>query len=342
MKEISVNFDEKRKSQMGIKSVGSIIKQGNLTSAYDIAKAVKGPKEMDCLERPWLRGDLSLFLGAPGIGKTSTMLWIFKHILLNNPDGCVVMVSLEMTAGEIIEKWLLATKDCPEISDRFYIVENYNKDGTSKALTATLIKHELRKIKETLNTTIIATFIDHLHQVNINGAVDYNPVVDLFKTLAVEIDTHVFLASQTTKGKAGKGDTPISRDGAFGTSKAEWLSTNIITIFQPLIRVQKETDLPILAFAYQKIRYKNKKDKLKEGMNYLLYFEHESQNLRELKRQEKADFGMYYEKVLELMQNEEKFKSYQFDLSETIVGRDGKEVRLDKIIGGSKPNSEDL
>jgi hypothetical protein len=335
--EGSVNFTEKRKAQLGIKSVGDMLSKGNIGSKVDPAKFVRGPKIMDCLVRPWTRGDLSLLLGAPGIGKTSTMLWIFKHILLNNPEGVVVMVSLEMTASEIIEKWILATKNHPEISDRFYIIENYNEDGTSKALTAKGIKHEVQKIKEVLNTTIIATFIDHLHQCNINGALDYNPVVDLIKEMAVEIDTHVFLASQTTKGKAGKGDTPISRDGAFGTSKAEWLSTNIITIFQPLIRVQKEADLPILAFAYQKIRYKNKADKLKEAMNYLLYFDHDSQDLRELTRQEKADFSMYYERVLELMQNEEKFKSFQFDVSETVVGKDGREVKLTKIIGGSNP-----
>ena len=46
---------------------------------------------------------------------------------------------------------------------------------------------------------------------------------------------------------------------------------------------------------------------------------------------------MYYEKVLELRQNEEKFKSYQFDISDTIVGKDGREVKITKIVGGHDP-----
>ena len=113
--------------------------------------------------------------------------------------------------------------------------------------------------------------------------------------------------------------------------------TNIITIFQPLKRVQKECSLPVLAFSYVKIRYKNAKDKVKEDMNYLLFYNYQTEDLRDLDRNEKVDFELYYERVLELRQNEEKFKSFQFDLSTTIIGHGGKEVKLDKIVGGRKP-----
>jgi hypothetical protein len=49
---------------------------------------------------------------------------------------------------------------------------------------------------------------------------------------------------------------------------------------------------------------------------------------------------MYYEKVLELRQNEAKFKSYQFDLSKTIEGKDGKTVQVGDIFGGGTPDDE--
>lgn len=338
-----MNFLHKRKEQLGVQSLGDLKRSGRITGLVDPSKFVNGPKEFDCLVRPWCRGDITMIYAGAGIGKTSTILFMYKHILINNPKGVVVFVSLEMTAAEIAEKWTLLTADMPELSDRLFIIENYDEQGVSKMLNVQGIKHELKKIKEVLGETIIATTVDHLHQVNNNGSPDFNPVMDALKVLAVEVDTHLFVPSQTTKGK-GVGDIPVPKDGCFGTSKAEWLATNIITIFQPLLRVQKEADLPILGWQFAKIRYKNKGDKAKEGMNYLLYFEHDKQNLRGLDRNEKAEFEMFYEKVLELRSNEEKFKAYQFDLSEVIVGKDGKTVILDKIVGGGRPQhlDEDL
>jgi len=333
-----MNFGEKRKTQSGIRSLGDLQREGKVTGKNDPSKYVNGPKKIDCLVRPWHRGDLTGILGGTGIGKTSFMLYMLKHILLNNPEGVVVYVSLEMTASELAEKWFKATEDCPEIADRFYIVENYDEEGRSRDLTVQMIKHDVKKIKETLGQVVHAMCIDHLHEININGSLDYNPTCKEIKNVAVELDTHGFVLSQTTKSK-GAGDIPVGRDGCYGCSRYEWLMTNILTVFQPLKRVQKECNLPIMAWQFCKIRYKNAKDKVREDMNYLLKFDYETEDLVDLDKVDKATFEMYYEKVLELRQNEEKFKSYQFDLSTTIVGPTGTEVTLPKIIGGSKPGS---
>ena len=338
----NMSFMDQRKKQMGVRSLGDLKRAGIVTGEIDPSKFVKGPNKLDCLVRPWHRGDMTGILAGSGVGKTSFSLYILKNILLNNEKGIVAFVSLEMTAGEIAEKWEKMTEDCPEIADRFYIVENYDEEGKSKELTVSMVKHELRKIKEVIGETLIAYVYDHLHETSINGAVkDYNPVCRDLKNMTVELDTHGFILSQTTKGK-GQGDIPVPKDGCFGTSRYENLMTNIITIFQPLLKVQKESDLSILGFQYAKIRYKNKGDKVRENMNYLLYFEYDTENLRDLTRQEKADFQLYYEKVLELRQNEEKFKSYQFDISEVVRGKDGKEVKLTKIIGGGRAGGDDL
>jgi KaiC/GvpD/RAD55 family RecA-like ATPase len=335
-----MNFVDKRKTQNGIKSLGDLQRDGKVTGKNDPTKYVNGPVKIDCLARPWHRGDLSGILAGPGVGKTTFVLYMFKHILLNNPEGVVAFVSLEMTASEIAEKWFKATEECPEIADRFYVVENYDDEGKSRDLTGQQIKYELKKIKETLGQTIHAFALDHLHEININGGVDYNPVCKELKNMAVELDTHGFILSQTTKGK-GIGDIPVPKDGCYGTSRFEWLMTNILTIFQPLKRVQKECDLPVLAWQYAKIRYKNAKDKVKEDMNYLLRYDFVTEDLVDLDRNEKTDFALYYEKVLELRQNEEKFKSFQFDLSTEVKGENGKVVKLEKIVGGSKPQSLD-
>lgn len=335
------DFTAKRKEQNKVKSLGDMKREGLVTGKNDPTKYVNGPVKIDCLARPWHRGDLTGILAGAGVGKTTFVLYLFKHILLNNPEGVVAFVSLEMTAPEVAEKWFKATEECPEIADRFYIVENYDEQGKSRDLTASQIKFELRKIKETLGQTLHAYALDHIHEININGGVDYNPVCKELKNIAVEMDTHGFILSQTTKGK-GIGDIPVPKDGCYGTSRFEWLMTNILTIFQPLKRVQKECNLPVLAWQYAKIRYKSAKDKVKEDMNYLLRYDFTTEDLLELDRNDKADFAMYLEKVLELRQNEEKFKSYQFDLSTEVKGENGKIVKLEKILGGNRPASEEL
>lgn len=334
-------MNEKRKKQAGIKSLGDLKRSGVVSGKIDPSKAVKGPSNIDCLVRPMQFGDCTGVLGGTGIGKTSFIMYIYKHILLNNPEGVVVFVSLEMTASEIAEKWFKATADHPELSDRFFIIENYDEKGVAKELSTTDIKLELQRIKETLGTKIIAFTVDHLHEINNNGSVDYNPVCKELKNTAVELDSHGFILAQTTKGK-GNGETPVPRDGCFGTSRYEWLMTNIISIFQPLKRVQKDCDLPILGWQYAKIRYKNKNDKVKEHMNYLLRFDFETEDLLELTGEEVATFKMWYEKVLELRQNEEKYKSFQFCLDRTIKGKDGKEVTITDTFGGNKVDDDEL
>lgn len=95
-----------------------------------------------------------------------------------------------------------------------------------------------------------------------------------------------------------------------------------------------------MGWQYAKIRYKNKHDKAKEGMNYLMRFDFDTEDLVDLNVAEVAVFKMYYDKVLELRQNEAKFKSYQFSLDRTIKGKDGKEVVMKETFGGGSPDDE--
>lgn len=336
---MAINLDQKRIEQSGIKSLGDLRRSGRVTGKIDPTKAVRGPTSMDCLVRPWQRGDMTGILAGTGVGKTSTVLYILKNILLNNPEGIVAFVSLELVAAEIAEKWFKATEDCPELADRLYIVENFDEDGNCRDLTLPEINIELTKIKETLNETLHAYVIDHMREININGSMDYNPVCREIKNMTVALDSHGLILAQTTKGK-GVGDIPVPKDGCFGTSAYENLMTNILSIFQPLRRVEKECDLAVMGWQYAKIRYKNKLDPKKEGMNYLMRFDFDTENLVDLSVAEVSTFKMYYDKVLELRKNEEKFKSYQFDLSKEIKGKDGKVVKLNEVFGGGTPDDE--
>ena len=214
-----MNLDNKRVEQSGIRSLGDMKRQGLVSGKVDPKKFVRGPIKMDCLERPWQRGDITGILAGAGSGKTSSVLYILKHILMNNPEGIVIFVSLEMTFSEISEKWDKATEDTPELADRLYIVGNYDDEGRSKNLSIADIKFELLNIKEVLNETVHAFVIDHLLEIDLNGGVDYNPVCKKIKDLSIELDSHCFLLSQTTKGK-GAGDVPVPKDGCFGPSRS--------------------------------------------------------------------------------------------------------------------------
>jgi hypothetical protein len=80
------------------------------------------------------------------------------------------------------------------------------------------------------------------------------------KTLAKELNLFIILQSQTTKGKAGDGDTPLGLDAAFGAAQFEQYMDYILTIWQPLRRVHNKTQLRATGYQYCKIRRKHKQD----------------------------------------------------------------------------------
>jgi len=337
------SFMEKRKEQLNISSLGDMLRAGKVKNtvrgnvSVDTSQFVYGPHYVDKCIRKWSKKDILGIIGGAGSGKTTFVLNCFFHMLKNNPDndGIVVFVSLEMTAQEIASKWFKLVEGYPEFSDRLYIIENYDSNGICKCLTASGIKVELNKIKQALNRDILSFCIDHLHEINIESAInDYNPVMKDLKNIAVELDSLGIVLSQTTKGKSGVGDIPIDKSGCFGCSKFEWISTYVMSISQPLIRVQKHCDMPVLAFQYGKIRYKNKEDRVKESMNYLLMYDFDTEQLRELDNVEKSNFSMWLEQVIELREAEEKFKAFAYDTSKVIKGKDGKEVIINSTAGG--------
>lgn len=307
-------------------------------AVVDPEKYTNGPAWLDALEHKWRTGEMLGILSGPGVGKTSLSLHIIKEILLNNPRAFAAYISLEMEYMELMEKWMKVTEDCPEIRNRLIIDDNYNDDGTCKSMTVADIKLDLKMIQQNLDGKIKVVILDHLHEVNNQGHSDYNKVCEELRNMTKELDVFTIVQSQTTKEK-GLGDVPVPRNGCYGTSRFENLMTYIVTIFQPLRRVQNECELPALGWQYCKIRFKSKNDKIKEEINYVKKFNFDNEDLENLTPNETQEFAMYYEKVLELRESEEKKKSYAFDLSTTIRGKDGKEVRLTKIVGGREEDS---
>lgn len=301
-------------------------------------KTIFGVRFYDGLTVKPRKGHIGGLLAGPGVGKSTTsgiMIGDFLKDERNKGFACVV--SLELTKDETLEIMMKSFgEEYPELLERLLIVDCYGDDGKDKDMSVQDIKMELLNIQRELGESIDFIIIDHFHETFNNGSTDFNPVAKAYKGLAMEVDAYVLLPSQTTKDK-GCGDIPVPKNGCYGCSKYENLCSHILTIFQPLLRVQNDCDLKALGWQLSKIRWKRgDKDRTREGINYVYKYVPEEENFLDLNNDEIFKFQMYYDKVLELRENEEKKKSYTFDLSTIIKGKDGKEVRLTKIVGNSQ------
>lgn len=322
--------------QRVIPSLGDKIRGKSLRNENQAESFINASNYVDKFVRKMSRGDLTGVLAPTGVGKTTFILNELREILINNREGVVVIYAFEQDASEIAEKWLKMNEMTPELSDRLYVFSNFDEKDS---MGISDIKLKLNLIKTEVTDNIISIALDHLHLIRNDGYGDYNNVCTELKKIAKEFNTHVYIISQTQKANQII-DVPVPRTGCYNCSQFEWICTYIISLFQPLKRVAAESGLEILGYQFSKIRYKNKEDGIKESMNYLLSFDFDTESLRPLNNDEKTKFAMYYEKVLELRQNEEKFKSFQFDLSTTITNKDGKEVKLTRYIGGNKAEQE--
>lgn len=336
---MSYNFLNERKKQSNVNSMLDHMKSGSATGLFDPDKVVRTIAEIDKFIRPKLQGDLTIILAPTGAGKTTFCLNDAKAAIIGaierGTNGAVAFFALEQGVDEIAEKWMKLTDSDPDLAARLYPYSNFTE---KESFSLGDIKRKVLEIEEVTGYKIISIYIDHLHIVRHEGA-DYNPVLVEAKKMAKDLNMHIHIVSQTQKANQII-DVPVPRTGVYNCSQAEWQASYMISIFQPLSRVSSESGLDILGVQYCKIRYKNKKDGIKEGMNYLLSYDADTESLNPLSTDEKSKFMMWFEKVIELRQNEEKYKSFQFDLSHTVKGKDGKEVRISKIVGGENRDND--
>ena len=334
-----MGFMDKRKDQMGIKSASDMLSGSGLAPINIPELMVQGPELLDCNIRRWQRGDGIGIIGSSGVGKTSFLMWIFKHILLNNPTGIAVFVACEMSENQLLAKWQKATKDTPEISHRFYIVTSHDENGDARDMSIKGIKKTLHNHKRVLNTDILAYVIDHLHIVKREENESLDSVVYAFSDLNKDLNSIGFLTSQTTKTRSGGGDLPLDKDASYGCSSFTWELSYIYTLCVPLLRVQDTCDLPITGWNLAKNRFKEKKDFYKEGVNYLFKFDYDDESYRNLSEDDKTRFMDAYTEVVAIREAEDKKKQYLFDISSRVKNKNGDDIRIDRKVGRS--DSED-
>lgn len=306
---------------------------------------VLGPHylDYDVLGEPWRKKELLALLAGPGVGKTAMAMNIIRDIIQNNPhnDEVFVFFSLEMTKKQIINRWVKLVGGNSKLADRLYVVENKGPDGMPINVGLQEIYEYCAELKQTTGKEIGALAIDHFHiissHINVNKKPNFgitaeqnvgwggirnlslNALATQLKALVKALDTFGIILSQTTKEK-GVGDLPIGKDGAYGVSQFEWIMDRIVSIWQPLMRVQNECDTKFLAFQYSKIREKHPKDKIFEYDPKLLTYDMHSGNLRVTTEDEYHKFMEFLPKANAAREALQKKKSdaysIQIDLKE--------------------------
>lgn len=331
---MSSSFMDKRKSQMGISSLGDLRRSGKVTGAINPKMFVHGPPDFDCLTNKWSRQELLGLIGDSGCGKSEIVLYFFKSILKNNPNSCAVYVSLEMTDEKISQRWFAMTEDCPEIADRMYIISRYDEQGKSREISMKWIKKELVKYKEVIGDVAVFA-IDHIHCLGENDPSTLNSIMITMKEMAVEMNAFGIPMAQVNKSSGQKGEVPLDADAVLGCSQFKYIASDIIQIHRPILRLEEEAKMSVMSYGYCKVREAHKGDKLKRGQNKLMLYDINDRSFRKMSSAELSTFKLYYNELLAMKSAEEKNKAYTYDISKEVMTKDGKMVTITEKFSGN-------
>lgn len=272
---------------------------------------VHGPNYWDCLHNKWRTKQVLGLVAGSGVGKTTATLEMFKSMLEASPDhdSIFAFFSLEMTEGEILERWELLVGDNPDYLKKLYVISNEDDSGNQRNIGLQEIYWHIRDIEKSTGKKFLAVAIDHVDAIsrhinltkkpsfNAQGSereANYGDVITIakgtvcakMKELSKTLDIFVIIQSQTTKAKDAGGDMPLGKNAAYGVSNFEWYCDYVMTLWRPLKRVQDRTALRISGWQYAKIRKAHKEDKVNEGIPYMLKFDQDVGSFSELTEQE--------------------------------------------------------
>jgi hypothetical protein len=285
---------------------------------------VNPSKEFDAevLGNLWRKRELTGLIAGTGVGKTTVTLRWFRDAIKNNShnDDIYVFFSLEMAAGEIVDRWNKLVGKDSDLAHRLYVIGAENEKFEPRTIGLQEILEDCQELRQYTGKNIGMLAIDHVgiiskhidirkkHTFSIDSeqgsgfgnirTLSLNTLCNQLKVLNKMLDTHIIVLTQTTKEK-GSGDLPIDKDGAYGISNYENIMDRIITIWQPLKRVQEMTPIRFLAWQYVKIRNKSVDDKLQEGQPRLMTYDLISGDFRNSTPEEYIEFQRLFPVTIE-------------------------------------------
>ncbi len=277
-----------------------------LSRSGDTLKGTRLPchRYLDATAYGFRLGQVIGLVAGSGVGKTAMALNMFEGFVQNNPDLDHFFIPLEQPANEIADRWKTMCGDNTHLHDKVHVISNYDEQGAFRHLSFDDIRQYLLKFQKQTNRRVGCVVIDHIGALKKKNAKGENQdLMDIcheMKAFAVETNTLLVMQSQAPREKAGIGDLELNKDAAYGTVYFESYCDYLITIWQPLKRVYSRAKCPtVTAFKFCKIRHKKQHlDEIKEDVRYLLYFDPETEHLRELTQTEETSFDFFNKQAL--------------------------------------------
>ncbi len=244
-------------------------------------------------------GQVIGLVAGSGVGKTAFALNMFRWFAQENPDYHHFFVPLEQPVNEIADRWRKMCGDDVSLHDKVHVISNYDDNGGFRHLSFDEIKDYIEKFQKVRNIKVGCVVIDHIGALKKKGKDGENQdLMDIchnMKAFAVQTNTLLVMQSQSSREKAGIGDLELNKDAAYGTVYFEAYCDYLVTLWQPVKRCHREDNCPtVTAFKFCKIRHKNaKRDIIKEDEAYHLYFDSETEQLRDLTQDEIIAFSYY-------------------------------------------------
>ena len=238
-----------------------------------------------------------------------------------------------MTDEKISQRWFKLTEECPEISDRLYVISRYDESGKSREVSMPWIKKELVKYREVIGDVAVFA-IDHIHCLGENDPSTLNSIMITLKEMAVELNAFGIPMAQVNKGAGQKGEVPLDADAVLGCSQFKYICSDIMQIHRPILRLEEEAKISVMGWGYCKIREAHKEDKVKRGQNKLLAYDVETRGFKKMSTAEYSTFKLYYNELLAMKSAEEKHKSFTYDLIKEVVSPSGKVVTVVEKFSG--------
>lgn len=293
-------FEETKNELQLSKSVRNILQRSGETTAG--ARFPCHPC-LDNTDHGFRLGQVIGFVAGSGVGKTAVTLNMFRWFVERNPDYDHFFVSLEQPEDEIAKRWQTMCGMDSSLHDKVHVIGNYDDTGEFRNLSLDEIQDYLIEFQKKTGKKVGCVVIDHIGALAKKGTDDEQQdlltICHKMKAFAVQTNTLLIMQSQTSREKAGIGDLELDKDAAFGTSSFEWYCDFLITMWQPLKRCHAEEACPtVTAFKFCKIRHKKqKKDVIQEDVPYYLYFDTETELLRDLTEDEKVSFKYFLPKA---------------------------------------------
>lgn len=276
-------------------------------------------KRIDNTHHGFRLGQVIGLVAGSGVGKTTFALNMFMWFVQQNPNYTHFFIPLEQPANEIADRWRTICGANDILHEKVHIMANYDTEGNFRHLSLSEIQDYITKFQKKTGKKVGCVVIDHIGALKKKGSKsgenqDLIEICHSMKAFAVETNTLLVMQSQTSREKAGIGDLELNKDAAYGTGQFEFYVDYLVTLWQPLKRCHKESACPtVTAFKFCKIRHKKpKKDIIQEDVPYFLFYDSETEQLRDMSPDEKVSFNHFLSKATNQRKADRKTEILQY------------------------------